>query len=105
MVGWMCPEAMGSAMIEPVQHTAMIACEGNNKLLVVHMQSMRVTASDSLGEDGDVLAFDDVLRLLYVASDSESCPCSRNRVYLPLQNANGRPALRVMEPVRPATGS
>ena len=69
----MCPEAMGSAMIEPVQHTAMIACEGNNKLLVVHMQSMRVTASDSLGEDPDVLAFDD-------GSVFSTWPATANRV-------------------------
>jgi len=119
-------------LIEPTQRLAIIACEGNNKLLVVDMQSMRVTASDSLGDGPDVLAFDDALRLLYVASESGIVSVleeqgksltkvgegllARNahsvavdpkthRVYFPLQNVNGRPVLRVMEPVRQGMGS
>ena len=57
-------------LIEPTQRLAFIACEGNNKLLVVDMDSMRVTGSDSVGDGPDVLAFDDALKLLYVASES-----------------------------------
>jgi YVTN family beta-propeller protein len=114
-------------LIEPTQRLAIIACEGNNKLLVVSMESMRVIQSDSLGDGPDVLAFDDTLKLLYVASESGVVSVfeeqgkklmkigegllARNahsvavdpqthRAYFPLQNANGRPVLRVMEPVR-----
>lgn len=114
-------------LIEPTQRLAIIACEGNNKLLVVDMDSMRVTGSDSLGDGPDVLAFDDALKLLYVASESGVVSVfeqqekkltkigegllARNahsvavdpqthRVYFPLQSANGRPVLRVMEPVK-----
>ena len=119
-------------LIEPTERLGIIACEGNNKLLVVDMQSMRATASESLGDGPDVLAFDDVLHLLYVASESGvvsmfeeqekhltkigqgflarkahsvAVDPQTHRVYFPLQNVNGRPVLRVMEPVHPRTGS
>ena len=114
-------------LIEPKERLAIIACEGNNKLLVVDMESMRVIASDSLGESPDVLAFDDVLRRLYVASESGvisvfeeqgkkltklgeglvarnahsvAVDAETHRAYFPLQNVNGHPVLRVMEPAR-----
>jgi DNA-binding beta-propeller fold protein YncE len=114
-------------LIEPKERLAIIACEGNNKLLVIDMVSMRVVASDSLGEGPDVLAFDDTLRRLYVASESGvvsvfevrgkkltkvgerllarnahsvAVDAQTHRVYFPLQNFNGHPLLRVMEPIR-----
>jgi len=117
-------------LIEPAQRLAIIACEGNNKLLVVDMENMRVIGNDSLGEGPDVLAFDESLHLLYVASESGIVSMfeergkklskigegllARNahsvavdgqthRVYFPLQSENGRPLLRVMEPVRPGS--
>src|SRR5207253_727245 len=57
-------------LIEPRERLAFVACEGNNKLLVVDMQSMGVIANDSLGDGPDVLALDEALHLLYVASES-----------------------------------
>ena len=114
-------------LIEPTQRLAIIACEGNNKLLVVDMESMRVIQGESLGDGPDVLAFDDALKLLYVASESGIVSVfeeqgkkltkigegllARNahsvavdplthRVYFPLQNLNGRPVLRVVEPIK-----
>jgi len=113
-------------LIEPAQRLAIIACEGNNKLLVVDMESMRVTGSDSLGDGPDVLAFDETLHLLYVASESGVVSVFReegkklvkigegllarnahtvavdsqtHQAYFPLTNVNGRPVLRVMEPI------
>ena len=112
-------------LIEPGQRLAIIACEGNDKLLVVDMDSMRVVGSESLGKAPDVLAFDDGLRRLYVASESgvvsvfeehgkklvkigegllarnaHSVAVDRHthRLYFPLQNVSGHPVLRVMEP-------
>ena len=114
-------------LIEPTQRLAIIACEGNNKLLVVDMESMRVIQSDSLGGSPDVLAFDDALKLLYIASESGvvsvfeqqgkklakigegllarnahsvAVDPSTHRIYFPLQNVNGRPVLRVLEPIK-----
>jgi YVTN family beta-propeller protein len=112
-------------LIEPTQRLAMIACEGNDKLLVFDMDSMRVIASHSLGGGPDVLAFDDSLRLLYVASESGvlsvfkeagktltkigQAPLARkahtvavdsrtHRAYFPIENLEGRPVLRIVEP-------
>jgi YVTN family beta-propeller protein len=114
-------------LIEPVERLAFIACEGNNKLLAVDMESMRVIQSDAVGDGPDVLAFDDAQKLLYVASESGvvsvfeeqgkklmkvgegllaphahsvAVDPQTHRVYFPLQNVNGRPVLRVMESVK-----
>jgi DNA-binding beta-propeller fold protein YncE len=112
-------------LIESSQRLAFVACQGNAKLLVVDMRMMRVTSTYSVGPSPDVLAFDQGLRLLYVASESGIvsvlkeqamglklvgegmvAPAAHSvavvpethRVYLPLQNIEGQPVLRVMEP-------
>lgn len=111
-------------LIEPAQRLAIIACEGNNKLLIVDMESMRVIGSDSLGDGPDVLAFDEALHRLYVASESGVVSVFRedgkkltkvgegllarnahtvavnpqtHQVYFPLANVDRRPVMRVME--------
>ncbi|HKS91091.1 MAG TPA: hypothetical protein VJQ83_04110, partial [Tepidiformaceae bacterium] len=111
-------------LIEPAQRLAIIACEGNNKLLIVDMESMRVIGSDSLGDGPDVLAFDEALHRLYVASESGVVSVFRedgkkltkvgegllernahtvavnpqtHEVYFPLANVDRRPVMRVME--------
>ena len=113
-------------LIEPSQRLAFIACEDNAKLLVVDMKSMKVVLSESVGEDPDVLAFDDALHLLYVASESGIVSIFKeqgrtlkkvaeghladkahsvtvdeqtHRVYFPIQNLNGRAVLRIMESI------
>jgi YVTN family beta-propeller protein len=113
-------------LIEPLQRLAFIACEDNAKLLVFDMKSKKVIQTITVGADPDVLAFDDALGLLYVASESgvvsvfheQGQALSRigeallaqkahsvavdqqtHRVYFPLQNLNGRAMLRIMEPV------
>lgn len=113
-------------LIEPGGSLAFIACEGNAKLLVFDMQSKRVLAAKPVGNTPDVLAFDPGLSLLYVASESGVVTVFRvagnsirkiwkvrvaakahtiavdpgtHQVYLPLENVNRRPLLRVMQPV------
>ena len=115
-------------LITPSPRVAFVACENNAKLLVVDMQSMKVTSSDSVGDGPDVLAYDNRLKLLYVASESGVVSVFRvqkrtlvkigegflapeahsvavdpqsHRVYFPIQNLNGHAVLRVMEPVTP----
>jgi len=112
-------------LIEPKERLAIIACEGNNKLLVMDMQSMRVIASDSLGDGPDVLAFDEGLGVLYVASESGvvsvfklegknlkqlgqaslarrahtvAVDSQTHFAYFPIENLNGKPVLRITEP-------
>jgi YVTN family beta-propeller protein len=112
-------------LIEPRQRLAFIACEGNDKLLVLDMRTMRVTASFDAGQGPDVLAFDPQLHLLYVAGEAGivsmfkaeagkvskigngrigpnahivAVDGSTHRVYLPLRNVQGSPTLRIMQP-------
>jgi YVTN family beta-propeller protein len=112
--------------IEPVQHVAFIACEGNDRLITFDLDTKRQSAIDATGAGPDVLAFDPGLRLLYVAAESGVVSMFRQQgkklvkigedrlapaahsvavnahthdVYFPLKNVGGRPLLRVMRPV------
>lgn len=107
------------------QHRAFIACEGNNRLLVLDMPTKRVIQSLEVGGQPDVLAYDPGRDLLYVAGETGVVSMFRvsgtavdkigeglvgpnahvvgvdtatHRVYFPLKNVNGRPALRIMTP-------
>lgn len=103
---------------------AFVTGEENAKLQVIDLRTMSVLSSHRVGDDPDVLAWDPGWRRLYVASESgvlsvfevvgselRSLGESRishahtvavdprtHRVYLPLENVNGRPVLRVMVP-------
>lgn len=103
---------------------AFISGEGNAKLQVLDLKTMRLLASRSVGAGPDVLAWDAEWRRLYVASEggvvttfeavgSELRPLGEyraphahtvsvdprtHRVYLPLENVGGRPVLRVLTP-------
>lgn len=103
---------------------AFISCEGNGKLLVVDLRTMKVLSVHAVGDDPDVLAWDPAWRRLYVASESGvlseyladgavlhavgevraphahtvSVDARTHRVYLPLENVNGHPVLRILTP-------
>lgn len=103
---------------------AFITGEGNARLQVLDLKTMRVLATRAVGAGPDVLAWDAEWRRLYVASEggvvsafeangSELRPLGEyraphahtvsvdprtHRVYLPLENVNGRPVLRVLTP-------
>ena len=57
-------------LIEPKQRRAFIACEGNDKLLVLDLGSRKVLASFDVGKDPDVLAYDPSFGDLYVAGEA-----------------------------------
>lgn len=57
-------------LIEPRQRRAFIACEGNDTLLVLDLESKKVLSSFAVGGDPDVLAYDDALQTLYVAGEA-----------------------------------
>lgn len=110
--------------IDSPNRLMFMSCEGNNKLLVVDMRTMKVIQTEPVIEGPDVLAFDPGLNLLYVASEgggvtvfkekgrrlakvaevkapnahSVSVDPRTHRIYLPLKNVGGRPVLRIMEP-------
>ena len=124
------PGARGNhgLLIDPKERLAFIACEGNDKLLVLDMRTMRVIATFAVGHDPDVLAFDGRLGLLYVASESGvvslfkvhgravkklgegwlgpnahavAVDPATHRAYFPLKDVDGKPVLRI---TRPGTG-
>jgi YVTN family beta-propeller protein len=103
---------------------AFVAGEENNKLAVVDLTNMQVLATYPVGKDPDVLAFDPGLKKLYVSAESGNVTVFRENgktlvsegtfsmphahtvsvdpdthlVYFPLQNVDGHPLLRIMEP-------
>jgi DNA-binding beta-propeller fold protein YncE len=105
---------------------AFVAGEENNKLAVVDLTNMQVLATYAVGKDPDVLAFDTGLKRLYVSAESGNVTVFRedgkklvtmgtfsmphahtvsvdsvtHLVYFPLQNIDGHPLLRIMEPTR-----
>jgi DNA-binding beta-propeller fold protein YncE len=112
-------------LIDESHRLAFITCEGDAKLLVLDLRTMRTTASMKVPDDPDVLAFDEGLQRLYVACESGSLAMfeERNgtlaslgeyraphahtvavdpkthRLYLPLQDVDGKPVLRILAPV------
>ncbi|MFI5311603.1 MAG: YncE family protein [Gemmatimonadales bacterium] len=105
---------------------AFITCEGNGAMLVVDLRTMKVIQTLKVAEGPDVLAWDAAWRRLYVSAESGvlaaywlddrtlrpigevraphahtvSVDPRTHRVYLPLENVNGSPLLRIFEPMR-----
>jgi DNA-binding beta-propeller fold protein YncE len=105
---------------------AFMTCEGNAVLLVVDLHTMKVIQTLKVADGPDVLAWDATWRRLYVAAESGVLsaywldgstlkPAGEVRaphahtvavdprthlVYLPLENVDGRPVLRILEPMR-----
>jgi DNA-binding beta-propeller fold protein YncE len=103
---------------------AFISCEGNAALLVVDLRTMKIVQTLKVADGPDVLAWDAEWRRLYVAAESGvlsafwldgstlrpigeiraphahtvSVDPRTHRVYLPLENVDGRPVLRIYEP-------
>lgn len=110
--------------IDSSANLAFVAGEGNAKLAVVDLNTMKVLATYGVGEDPDVLAFDPGLKRLYVSAESGDVRIFHEQrkqllrlgslvmphahtvcvdpnthlVYFPLQNLNGKPVLRIMKP-------
>ena len=103
---------------------AFVTGEGNSKLQVIDLRTMTVIGTVAVGDAPDVLAWDPEWRRLYVASEggvlsafeakgstlrslgeyraphahTVSVDPRTHRVYLPLENVNGHPVLRVLIP-------
>jgi len=113
--------------LDPIHRLLFVANEENATLLTVDLRSMTVVDRHRVGGDPDVLAFDPNWLRLYVASESGevsvfaeehdrlvtrgsvilphahtvSVDPRTHLVYLPLQNAHGRPVLRIMRAHEP----
>jgi DNA-binding beta-propeller fold protein YncE len=109
-------------LIDAPQRLAFVACDGNARLLALDLASMHVLSTHAVGESPDVLALDNTAHLLYVASESGVvsvfndhdrgarkvgggyvAPAAHSvavdeathRIFLPLEDVDGRPVLRV----------
>jgi DNA-binding beta-propeller fold protein YncE len=114
-------------LIDAPTRRAFVSCEDSAALLVVDLTTMRVAATFPVGKGPDVLAFDPGWGRLYVASESGTVSIfdarggmlhlvgdyqaphahsiavdpSTHLVYLPLENVDGQPVLRIMASVPP----
>ena len=118
-------ESNHGLLIEPKLRKAFIACEENHKLLVLDLETRKVTAVFDVGEDPDVLGYDSSLGYLYVAAESGvvsifntgsgsiakladlnagpdahvvAVDSVTHKSYFPLKNVGGRTVLRIMQP-------
>jgi len=108
--------------VDEADRLLFVANEGNATLEVIDLQTLQVTDILAVGEDPDVLAFDPTWHRLYVATESGglwiygvdgrslkalgaldlrhshtvSVDAANHLVYLPLENVDGHPVLRVM---------
>jgi hypothetical protein len=113
--------------LDVASHIAFVAGEENHTLAMVDLNMMKVLSTYPVGDDPDVLAYDPGLRRLYVSAESgQFTVFQRNGrtlallgsfemphahtvavdpkthlVYLPLEDVNGHPLLRIMRPVNP----
>jgi DNA-binding beta-propeller fold protein YncE len=104
---------------------AFVAGEENHTLAMVDLNGMKVLSTQQTGDDPDVLAYDPGLRRLYVSAESGqvtvferngstlallgsfemphahtiSVDPKTHLVYLPLENVDGHPLLRILRPV------
>ena len=110
-------------LIDAKHRRAFVACEGNDKLLVLNLETHAVEASFAVGKGPDVLAQDPSLGTVYVASESGvvrvfasrdagvtkatevmlapnahvvAVDAERHLGYFPLKNVSGRPVLRIV---------
>jgi DNA-binding beta-propeller fold protein YncE len=107
-------------------HIAFVAGEENHSLAMVDLQTMKVLSTYQVGEDPDVLAYDLGLKRLYVSAESGTVTIFQSHgkslsllgsmemphahtvsvdpkthlVYFPLENIDGHPVLRIMQPVK-----
>jgi DNA-binding beta-propeller fold protein YncE len=112
--------------LDQANRLAFIAGEENHSLAVFDLKTMKLLTVHQVGEDPDVLAFDPGLGRLYVSAESgavsvfeESARDLRqigqlymphahtvsvdpksHLVYFPLENVDGHPLLRIMQPVQ-----
>jgi DNA-binding beta-propeller fold protein YncE len=56
--------------LDPPDRLAFIACDGNARLLTLHLTTWQVTSTSQVGDQPDVLAYDPAAGRLYVAAES-----------------------------------
>jgi DNA-binding beta-propeller fold protein YncE len=107
---------------------AFVGCEEDSRLLVLDLETWKVASVFPTGQGPDVLAFDAALGRLYVATEADVVSVfqlaartlaplgdvhagpnahsvcvdpSTHEIFLPLENVDGHPVLRIMRPDGP----
>jgi DNA-binding beta-propeller fold protein YncE len=112
--------------LDEANRLAFIAGEENHSLAVFDLRAMKLLSVHQVGEDPDALAFDPGLKRLYVSAESGTVTVFQEAgrdltligqfnmphahtvsvdprthlVYFPLENVDGHPLLRIMQPVQ-----
>lgn len=107
-------------------HIAFVAGEENHSLAMIDLNTLKVLSTYQVGDDPDVLAYDPGLKRLYVSAESGKVTVFQSSarkldllssfemphahtvavdpkthlVYFPLENIDGHPVLRIMQPVK-----
>ena len=119
-----CKDSHG-LLIDGKNRLAFAACEGNGKLAVFDLSKKKLLSLLTVGDDPDVLAFDTEYERLYVSAESGiltifdvkkgnlekvgsgffaanahtvAVDSTTHRIYLPLENIDGKPVLRIALP-------
>ena len=119
-----CKDSHG-LLIDGKNRLAFAACESNGKLAVFDLSKKKLLAVYPVGDEPDVLAFDKEFERLYVSAESGvltifdvkeaklekvgsdfyaanahtiAVDSTTHRVYLPLENIDGKPVLRIAIP-------
>jgi len=117
-----------SLLIDAPNRLAFVGCEGNAKMAVIDMNDMNIISLYDVGRVPDVFAFDPGWHRLYVASEggvlsifeergrtvqkvsegfvaasahSVAVDPKTHHLYLPLQDVDGKPVLRIAMPPAP----
>lgn len=112
--------------IDSATHYAFISGEDKGQFVVMDLHSKRIIYSGTVGKEPDVLTFDAANQILYVSSETGVISVFRLKgaditkvsegiiarhahtvcadpqthlLYLPLENVNGKPVLRIMKPL------
>ena len=123
-------ESPHGLLIDGANRFAFAACEDNATLAMFDLTSKKLLAIYATGDDPDVLAFDVELKRLYVAAESGdlaifdekknalesvgrgfyvakthtvAVDSNTHLVYLPLENLDGKPVLRIVRPLDKST--
>ncbi len=110
--------------LDSANRLAFIAGEENHSLAIFDLKAMKLLSVHAVGDDPDVLVFDPGLKRLYVSAESGTISVFQETgrdlrllgqfdmphahtvavdpkshlVYFPLENVNGHPLLRIMQP-------
>jgi DNA-binding beta-propeller fold protein YncE len=113
--------------IAPSARVAFVGCVDDAKLLVIDLEKWKVREEFVTAQGPDMLAFDEGLGMLYVGTESNNVSVFRlngkdldrlgdvevgpnahsvcvnsttHEVYVPLENVNGKPTLRILAPAQ-----